>query len=301
VSIAGPCPTGLGFSAGMHLQMVTYDLTDLAVVGALFMAVCVFVAFILLRWRAAIRELKARNEELSDRNWELREAEERARSLLDAQGDVIVRRDSSGRITYANDAFCALAGKLHAALIGSTLELNVLEQGAVTVQPDGTRVYDQKIAAGDASRWIAWRTVAVRGQTGTELQSVGREVTSRVEAEHAVELGRDQAETANRAKSRFLAMASHEIRTPLNGMLGMVGLLLDTPLTPDQLTYAKAAKTSGETLLSLIEEILDFSKIEAGKLDLDAHPFNLARMIERSDRINRPARANEGDRDRFVR
>ena len=58
-----------------------------------------------------MRALEARVEELSDRNWELREAEERARSLLEAQGDLIVRRDASGRITYANDAFCALAGK----------------------------------------------------------------------------------------------------------------------------------------------------------------------------------------------
>src|SRR5206468_9667627 len=116
-------------------------------------------------------------------------------------------------------------------------------------------------------RWIAWREVVVRtgadtgATTGAEVQSVGRDVTDRVQAERALAEARDQAEAANRAKSRFLAMVSHEIRTPLNGILGMADLLRDTPLTPEQTTYARAVKTSGETLLSLIEEVLDFSKI----------------------------------------
>ena len=158
----------------------------------------------------------------------------------------------------------------------------MLEQGDTALESNGTRIHDQKIAGPLGPRWIAWREGLVRNDAGqpAEMQSVGRDVTDRTESERALAEARDQADAANRAKSRFLAMASHEIRTPLNGIIGMSGLLLDTPLTPEQTTYVKAVKTSGDALLSLIEELLDYSKIEAGKIDLEHRPFALSALIE---------------------
>jgi PAS domain S-box-containing protein len=256
---------------------------DFAVAFAAAMLAGGFAIWLFLRnrrLRGALRGLEQRVEELADRNWELKETEERARSFLEAQGDFILRRDTAGRITYANDAFCRLAGQPREALLHSEFVLPLLEQGDSALSPDGTRMHDQKVAAADGPRWIAWREVSVQLEGEVEIQSVGRDVTDRTEAELALAEARDQAETANRAKSRFLAMVSHEIRTPLNGILGMADLLHDTTLTPEQTTYAKAVKTSGDTLLSLIEEILDFSKIEAGRLDLDARPFPLVTLVE---------------------
>ncbi len=275
-----------GFLAAMRNPASHYDPHMFAIgAAALFGAACGAVGLLFShnqKLNQERKQLRVRVEDLCDRNWELKEAEERAKSFLEAQGDLIVRRDGDGRITYVNDAFCALAGQPREELLGTRFDLAVVEQGDTTVLADGTRSHDQKIATADGARWIAWREVVVRttAASGAEVQSVGRDVTDRVRAERALAEARDQAEAANRAKSRFLAMVSHEIRTPLNGILGMADLLRDTALTPEQTTYVKAVKTSGDTLLSLIEEILDFSKIEAGRLDLEARPFDLHALVE---------------------
>jgi PAS domain S-box-containing protein len=275
-----------GFILGSRSEHSGYNPHAFAIGASfLFAIACLGLVTLSVRLRLLrkkMRKIALHNEALADRNWELQEAEGRARSLFESQGDLIVMRDADGRITFANDAFCMMAEKPREALIGSRFSFDIIEQGDSALETNGTRMHDQKIATRLGPRWIAWREGFVRSDAGqpAELQCVGRDVTDRTATERALGEARDQADAANRAKSRFLAMASHEIRTPLNGIIGMSSLLLDTALTPEQATYAKAVRSSGDALLSLIEELLDYSKIEAGKIDLEQRPFVLTSLIE---------------------
>jgi PAS domain S-box-containing protein len=153
-----------------------------------------------------------------------------------------------------------------------------------------TRFYitEYRIRTRDGSYiWVLARGQALWDEAGNPVRMVGShsDITERKLSEEALRRARDEAEAGNRAKSEFLANMSHEIRTPMAGVLGMIDLVLLTPITPQQKEYLETARYSADSLLVLLNEILDLSKIEAKRLDLAPVAFSIRQSVDGAVRL----------------
>jgi PAS domain S-box-containing protein len=221
----------------------------------------------------------------------LRSSEERFRKLVENSTDAIALFSRTGMIVDAGRSSERVLGYRPEELIGrfglDLIHAADLEhtQQSLRKAAESPRVPVQlecrlRTAQGE------WISVEAFVTNLLDEPSVGamvvnfRDVSERRQAEEETRRAMVAAEAANRAKSEFLANMSHEIRTPMNGVLGMTNLLLDTPLTKEQRDYASLAKSSADSLLTVIDEILDFSKVEAGKLKLEPIEFQLLDSVE---------------------
>ena len=227
----------------------------------------------------------------------LSQEEERMRLLLESTGEAIYGVDTRGECTFCNLAMLrllrhaskdgVLGRNIHDVIHHTRRDGSPYPRSECALQKEflaGRKFHgtDELLWRADGTSFDAeiWCHPLLR--QGHMLGAVVTfvDITERKKTQEVLRQAKENAEAANRAKSEFLANMSHEIRTPMNGILGMTTLALETNLDSEQRDYLSMVKSSGESLLTLLNDILDLSKIEAGKLDLEITELSVEDCIE---------------------
>jgi len=225
------------------------------------------------------------------------EEKEHIRLLLESAGEAIFGINMRGECTFCNPAMLRLLGYgSREEVLGKNIHnLTHHSRRDGTPFPVEECPISRAVEAGERFQSIdvlLWKADGTSFEVELWLQPILQkgvrrgavvafvDITDRKKAEDALRQAKEDAEAANRAKSDFLANMSHEIRTPMNGILGMTALTLDTELSDEQRDNLEMVKSSGESLLRLLNDILDLSKIEAGKLELEVGSFSVEDCIE---------------------
>ena len=239
-----------------------------------------------------ITEQVEREEALLQAKHEAEQSAAFIKAIFDNLEDQFYFKDRQSKVLGGNRAWVSsrgvksideLLGKtdidLHPAPLGQQLydnEQRQMETGEVT------RIRERHVRKDSRIEYVEAVKCPMRDEKGKVigLAGISRDITRQVENEKRLVEAQQEAESANKAKSAFLAMMSHEIRTPMNGVIGAASLLLGTELTAQQDEFVHTIQVSGENLMTIINDILDYSKIEAGKIELEKAPFELRECIE---------------------
>jgi two-component system sensor histidine kinase/response regulator len=243
-------------------------------------------------------ELSKRVSELSELNAVTAAANERSaqseltfRTMCEASPELIWTADPSGNAQYFNAQFQQYSGLPMPDLAGfNWFNLVHPDEREVTirtwkeaVQASRDFEHEMRMLRSDGEyRWFLVRSLPIKDKEGNAISWCGSCTNIDTHRRLVVELkhARDQAQSALKVKSEFVANVSHELRTPLNGILGMVEVLLRGDLSDTSKEHVSTIREAGGSLLSIINDILDFSKIEAGKMELSSCRFDPLSVIE---------------------
>ncbi|NDR57658.1 ATP-binding protein [Aliiruegeria sabulilitoris] len=257
----------------------------------------------IIEQREEVAQVRHEAEALKDRNQQTQAQLERVRKLaeiherrlwdsVEAISDGFAVFDQQDRLIAANSAWLALfdyseviqPGIPYLEMIRFAAEEGIFDIGDMTPSNWLADMLDRwdrpDIPEVTIQLWNGqyFRLLDQRSRDG-DMVCLAVDITVMKRREEELREARIRAEAANRAKSAFLANMSHELRTPMNGVMSMVDLLLEGDLDEEQRLYLRTIRSSGESLLSIINDVLDFSKLEAEKMQLRPQPFDMERML----------------------